>query len=223
MDVVELRRYRVHPGRRDELIEIFDREFIESQEACGMVPVGHYRDLDNDDSFVWFRGFPRFEDRAKALHAFYIESKAWRNNRDAANATMIDSDNVLLLRNAREDSGFDLNALVRPSKNARTTAAPSYVAVSILMVDQPVSEPWLVAFEEERLPALRSVASRISYFVTEQRANDFPRLPVREGEWAFVVAGICATHHDVERWTGIMAGAPSETLRLEPAPRSLWR
>ncbi len=35
----------MRPGRRDELIDLFEREFIETQEACGMVPIGHYRDL----------------------------------------------------------------------------------------------------------------------------------------------------------------------------------
>ena len=33
MNIIELRQYTVHPGRRDELIELFEREFVESQEA----------------------------------------------------------------------------------------------------------------------------------------------------------------------------------------------
>jgi hypothetical protein len=28
--ITELRRYTLHPGRRDELIELFDREFVET-------------------------------------------------------------------------------------------------------------------------------------------------------------------------------------------------
>src|SRR3546814_14914788 len=34
--VVELRQYTLHPGQRDVLIELFEREFIESQEATGI-------------------------------------------------------------------------------------------------------------------------------------------------------------------------------------------
>src|SRR5512143_3890578 len=34
--VVELRDYTLHPGRRDELIALFEGEFIEAQEAAGM-------------------------------------------------------------------------------------------------------------------------------------------------------------------------------------------
>ena len=34
--IVELRQYTVYPERRDDLITLFDREFVESQEALGM-------------------------------------------------------------------------------------------------------------------------------------------------------------------------------------------
>ena len=43
--VVELRQYTLRPGQRDVLIDLFDREFIESQEAEGMAIVGQFRDL----------------------------------------------------------------------------------------------------------------------------------------------------------------------------------
>jgi hypothetical protein len=50
--IAELRQYTLHPGKRDVLIELFDREFIESQEAVGMRIIGQFRDLDNPDRFV---------------------------------------------------------------------------------------------------------------------------------------------------------------------------
>jgi hypothetical protein len=40
--IIELRRYRTHPGRRDELAALFEREYIESQIACGVTPIGQY-------------------------------------------------------------------------------------------------------------------------------------------------------------------------------------
>jgi hypothetical protein len=39
-ELLELRRYRLHPGRRDELIALFEREFIETQEAVGLQVLG---------------------------------------------------------------------------------------------------------------------------------------------------------------------------------------
>ena len=47
--VVELRQYTLRPGQRDVLIDLFDREFVESQEATGMAIVGQFRDLDDPD------------------------------------------------------------------------------------------------------------------------------------------------------------------------------
>ena len=55
--VVELRQYTLHPHQRDTLIALFDREFVESQEALGMQVIGPFRDLDDPDRFVWLRGF----------------------------------------------------------------------------------------------------------------------------------------------------------------------
>jgi hypothetical protein len=53
--VLELRQYTLLPGRRDELIELFEREFVESQEALGMQIVGTFRDLDDAGRFIWLR------------------------------------------------------------------------------------------------------------------------------------------------------------------------
>ena len=57
-DVIELRRYTLRPGQRDVLIELFDRELVESQEATGMRILGQFRDLGDPDQFVWVRSFP---------------------------------------------------------------------------------------------------------------------------------------------------------------------
>src|SRR5688572_25580775 len=55
--ITELRQYTLHPGKRDTLIDLFDREFVETQEAVGMTLIGQFRDLDKPDRFVWLRGF----------------------------------------------------------------------------------------------------------------------------------------------------------------------
>eukprot|EP01036_Dinobryon_divergens_P006801 gene6801-9042_t len=102
--IVELRQYTLHPGRRDTLIELFDREFVETQEATGMHVLGQFRDLDDEQRFVWLRGFDSMESRRVSLEAFY-GGPAWQAHREAANATMLDSDNVLLLRPAWPGAG----------------------------------------------------------------------------------------------------------------------
>lgn len=69
--LVELRQYTLHPGRRDALIDLFDREFVETQEAVGMTVMGQFRDLDDADRFVWLRGFRDMAARQAGLSAFY--------------------------------------------------------------------------------------------------------------------------------------------------------
>ena len=98
--LVELRQYTLHPYKRDVLIDLFEHEFVESQEALGIRLIGTFRDMANADRFVWLRGFKDMPNRADALQAFY-SGPVWQAHRNAANATMIDSDNVLLLRSAR--------------------------------------------------------------------------------------------------------------------------
>ncbi|MFJ1763983.1 NIPSNAP family protein [Amycolatopsis sp. NPDC088138] len=95
--VLELRRYTLHPGRRDELIELFEREFVDPQEEAGAHLFGLFRVPSSPDEFLWLRGFRSMAARKEALEAFYF-GPAWKEHREAANATMIDSDNVLLLR-----------------------------------------------------------------------------------------------------------------------------
>src|SRR5262245_38824140 len=100
--VVELRQYTLHPGKRDVLLGLFDRYFVEGQEEQGMRIIGQFRSLDHPDRFVWLRSFADMPARATALNGFYF-GPIWQSHREAANATMVDSDNVLLLKPVRPD------------------------------------------------------------------------------------------------------------------------
>jgi hypothetical protein len=68
--------------------------------------IGQFRDLDEPDHFVWLRGFRDMESRDRGLRAFY-GGPVWERYKDAANATMIDSDNVFLLRPAGGSVNFE--------------------------------------------------------------------------------------------------------------------
>src|SRR5437762_10810945 len=147
--VVELRQYTLHPGKRDVLIDLFDREFVETQEAVGIKVIGQFRDLDHPDHFVWLRGFRDMSSRAKALTDFY-GGPVWKAHREAANATMIDSDNVLLLRPAFATSGFSLET--RPPVGADEGAA-SLVVATIYYFAGPVTPDFINFFEHSLRPA----------------------------------------------------------------------
>src|SRR6266700_3969096 len=142
--IVELRQYTLHPCKRDELIELFDREFIETQEAVGIQVIGQFYDLDDPDHFIWLRGFNDMSAREQSLNAFY-GGPIWKAHRDAANGTMIDSDNVLLLRLAHRTSGFSLNGN-RPLPGTQANQA-GFVTATIYYFDAPVKSEFINYFE----------------------------------------------------------------------------
>jgi hypothetical protein len=127
--ILELRRYALQPGRRDDLIALFDREFIESQEALGLQVLGQFRDLDDPDQFVWLRGFADMATRAAGLGAFY-GGPVWQAHRAAANSTMIDSSNALLLRPAGPRGSFAAPASSRPP--AGSASCPSSIVTATI-------------------------------------------------------------------------------------------
>lgn len=233
-EVLELRQYTLRPGKRDELIELFDRELVEPQEAAGMRVYGQFRDTDDDDRFVWLRGFPDMDARAEALRAFY-EGPVWQEHRAAANATMIDSDDVLLLRPAADDTGFDLPG-PRPD-----SAASSLVTITLYHLPPGSGDEFADLFVKDVRPLLADLgAPPLACLRTDPRENNYPALPVRTGENVFAwVAAFGDQDAHLEhirqlgrstRWTHDLlplltkhlARGP-EQLHLAPTARSLLR
>ena len=214
--VIELRQYTLHPGRRDELIDLFESRFIESQEESGIRVLGQFRDLDDPDRFVWLRGFPDLRSRVTALQSFY-GGPVWKAHRNAANATMLDSDNVLLLRPVDGNAGLPL-----PAQRA-TGPGSSLVLATVYLLSAPADEEFNRFFETRVMPHLAATgAPVIARFQTEAARNEFPALPVREGEHAFVWF---ARFDDQAAMDKHLAGLdPAATvLELAPTARSLLR
>ena len=229
----------MHPGKRDVLINLFDREFVESQEALGIKVIGQFRDIDRPDQFVWLRGFRDMTSRAKALNDFY-SGPVWKAHREVANATMINSDNVLLLRPALPTSGFSLENMKRPPVGSDEVPT-SLVVTTIYYFERPVSHDFINFFEQ----TLRAVATTLgaticAYFVTENSENSFPALPVRAGENVFVwfstfqdsaaYENYVAALSESERWRDEVSNGlkrylnrTPEVLKLSPTARSQLR
>jgi quinol monooxygenase YgiN len=166
--VVELRRYTLHPGRRDELIELFEREFVETQEATGMHLFGQFREPAGPDRFVWLRGFRDMETRRAALESFY-SGPVWREHGPAANATMIDASDVLLLRPS--GPGFPAPDAPRP---AGGDSPGSRILVTVCHPSGPVKE-FAEFFAQNVDPVLReSGVDTFGWFETEPAENTFP-------------------------------------------------
>ncbi|NUS60945.1 MAG: NIPSNAP family protein [Lysobacter sp.] len=240
MPVVELRQYTLHPNQRDVLVSLFEREFLETQEAAGIRVLGQFRDLDAPDRFVWLRGFPDMAQRRDALARFY-EGPAWLAHRDAANATMVDSDDVLLLRPVAPASGFSLD-LAAPfeSRDDGRRDDGGLVVATLYAFDAPVDMDFLEFFAADLQPAVAAAGARvIASFSTEYARNTFPRLPVREGEHVFAWFARFPDMAAYARYREALIGAPGwralavslarrlqgppQVLRLAPCSRSRLR
>jgi len=214
--VVELRQYTLRPGKRDVLIDLFDREFIEGQEDAGATVIGQFRDLDHPDRFVWLRGFRDMPSRGETLKTFY-GGPIWKEHREAANATMLDSDNVLLLRPARPGSAFSLESRHRAPLGAQE-APDGLVLATLYYFDAPATADFVAFFERTLAPAATEAgASVLASFVTEASANNFPALPVREGEHVFVWFSLFQSPEKYQDYVAALSRSPRWRNEVSPA------
>lgn len=227
--IVELRQYTLRTGRRDEFIALFEREFIDSQEACGIRLLAIFRDLDDVNRVAWMRSFPDMPARATALTAFY-GGEVWKAHRDAANACILDSDNVLMLHPLAGEDGV----VARPAPRAAMAAA------EIRYLDRAAAPAFADFYATHMRPRIEQAGAQVlASFETDPSPNNF-RLPVRESETVLVSllgfsdeAAHAAYRDRLMRGEDWRQAAPEallgqfarkpEVLRLSPTPRSPLR
>lgn len=177
--------------------------------------------------------------RRTTLTSFY-ESPVWEAHKDRANATMLNSDDVLLLRPATRAPAFSALAKSRPPVGA-TGSQLALITATIHSIDAVVAEHALRLFVNEVDPLLQHLGSRrISILCTETATNTYPDLPVRQGESVIVrlarfdSAQHHASHHkllvDSRVWRKEVLPQLNDylnedavELRLRPTPRSRMR
>jgi hypothetical protein len=232
--IVDLRQYTTHPGRRDELISLFDRYFVDGQEAAGMHVVGQFRDLDDPDRFVWLRAFDSMKARGDALPRFY-GGDVWRAHRVAANATMADSDDALLLEPLVLGPAYP-----RFGSDRRPGLAHSVVSVVVAYLAAPTTYADHQLADEVAAELVGSGAELVAAFATHEAENNFPALPLRDEHvlvwvtrfpddeaYANHRAALTASptwHDDVcHRLAARSSRLPMQQLRLRPTDRSHLR
>ena len=181
-DVIELRQYTLRPGTFDRLLDLFQTSLIAGLEESGMRLGGLFQDCADPDRFVWFRAFASMDQRRQALEDFYY-GPVWRAHREIANATMIDSDDVLLLRPTEPEHRPAPSTSVRPVQARPTVSPVRAIAEVVCYPAESYTEAWLSAVVHTRLERVLGVP--VAAWRTEPAANTFPGLPVRE-DHAFV-------------------------------------
>lgn len=84
----ELREYRIRDGRRDEFVQLMTETIIPFQQSKGMVIVGSFVSLEEDDLYVWIRQFESEDQRKQLYDAVYGDSY-WMNEIKTAMGDML--------------------------------------------------------------------------------------------------------------------------------------
>jgi hypothetical protein len=201
--VIEMRRYTLHPGTAPILLGVFERRLVEAQEQVGMTVAGTFLDEDDADAFVWMRGFGGHEQRTAALTAFY-GGPVWARNADTANATMIDSGDVLLLR-PTDPARAPRRAVERG--DADDVPRSDRVITEVLTLpngaDGDHVETWVA---RDGIAAVeQALGVPVAAWRTDPTPNGFPRLPVREDRvvvWLASFTDFAARELALDRLTG---------------------
>ena len=97
--IVEVRSYRIKPGRRAEFIHLFETRAVPALRAHGMKVTGPFLDVENPNKFVWLRSFPSLEERERMRTEFY-EGDLWKNEMEGIAMPMLESYDVILCETA---------------------------------------------------------------------------------------------------------------------------
>ena len=171
--VFELRQYTLKGGTRAAFTRLFQREFVTTQDAVGAHVRAVFRDQDDPDRFVWMRGFADMAARKAALEAFYF-GPVWKAHREQANAMIVDSDNVLLLK--------PLTGAIEPM-----TLGKGLTRVAIHRLRDVDPGAFAAFFAGRMQPAIDAAGGHVVATLTKEASpNTFPRLPVREHDPVFV-------------------------------------
>jgi quinol monooxygenase YgiN len=93
--IVEVRSYRIKPGKRDEFIKLFETRAVPAQRTYGINVIGPFLDVENPNKFVFLRSFPSLEDRDRMKEAFY-GGELWKNELEELALPLLDSYDVIL-------------------------------------------------------------------------------------------------------------------------------
>jgi quinol monooxygenase YgiN len=230
--VIELRRYKIKEGRREDFARYFDTLFPEAFQQLGALALGQFTEPEVPDRFTWLRAFRDMDARAVANSAFYY-GPVWKEHRQTLNDLMVDSDDVLLLHPIDAAHGVPVLPAVDPVREPH--GAHGVVVAQII----PVQPHSVQRFAEAAMPAFaayRNAGARdAGVLATLDVRNNFPQLPVRTDGPFVVWLGVFDSLETVNRFrthaaqaasqfanSGLLRGQPT-LLILSPTPRSRLR
>ena len=94
--IIEMRTYKMKPGKRTEFLEIFESKSVPAHQKIGMKILGPFLSVEDDDTFFFMRGFPDLKSREPMKDQFY-EGKLWKEELEQKLMPMIGKYEVVLV------------------------------------------------------------------------------------------------------------------------------
>jgi hypothetical protein len=94
--IIEMRTYKIKPGKRTEFLEIFESKSVPAHHAIGMKILGPFLSIEDPDTFFFMRAFPNLESREPMKAKFY-EGELWKGELEQTLMPMIDKFDVVLV------------------------------------------------------------------------------------------------------------------------------
>lgn len=231
--VYEFRRYTIKTGERQNFALDFDTFFPDAFEQQGAIVAGSFLERQKPNGFTWIRGFHTIDARAVLNAAFYYGS-LWKEHRQAVNAYIDDSDNVMLMRPLTPGREIQILPAVDPVSEAK--GAQGVIVAQIFSVKPDNVEAFAKAAEPTFAAYRASGAREAGVLVTLDAKNNFPQLPVRTDGPFLVWLGVVKDNQMLETSftpeeqravatliaTGLLRGAPELDV-MDPTPRSRLR
>ena len=105
--IVEVRSYRIKPGKREEFIKLFETRAVPAMRTYGMQVTGPFLDVENPHKFVFLRSFPSLKEREQMRNAFY-GGELWKNELEGLAMPLLESYDVILCE-ASQGCVFDIH------------------------------------------------------------------------------------------------------------------
>lgn len=98
--IVEMRTYKLKPGKRAEFLRVFLAQSIPAHAEIGMKISGPFLSIEDPDTFFFMRGFPDLASREPMKARFY-EGKLWKDELENVLMPMIEKYDVVLVDDPR--------------------------------------------------------------------------------------------------------------------------
>jgi len=99
--IIEMRTYKIKPGRRSQFLEIFRSKSVPAHTEIGMKILGPFLSVEDPDTFFWMRGFPDIPSREPMKTKFY-EGELWKRELENVLLPMLEKYEVVVVEDPED-------------------------------------------------------------------------------------------------------------------------